>query len=98
MNREFDQVLRSNGIKRRLTVLHALQQNGVAERRNRTLFEIARCMMQQAGSSPAFWAEAVNTACYVRNRCQTSALNGGISFTEWTGKIPTVNFMQVVTG
>lgn len=95
VNREFDQVLRSNGIKRRLTVPHTPQQNGVAERKNRTLVEMARCMMRQAGSSPAFWAEAINTACYVRNRCPTSALNGGIPFTEWTGKIPTVNFMQI---
>lgn len=51
--------------------------------------------MRQAGSPPLFWAEAINTASYVRNRCPTSALDGGVPFTVWTGKIPTVSFMQV---
>ena len=95
VNREFDKFLKSNGIRRRLTVPHTPQQNGIAERKKRTLVEMARCMMRQAGSFPAFWAEAINTACYVRNRCPTSALDGGIPFTVWTGKIPTVDFMQV---
>nr|GEZ69286.1 hypothetical protein [Tanacetum cinerariifolium] len=43
-------------------------QNGVAERRNRTLIEAARTMLADAKLPVTFWAEAVNTACYVRNR------------------------------
>nr|GFD00461.1 putative ribonuclease H-like domain-containing protein [Tanacetum cinerariifolium] len=43
------------------------QQNGVAERRNKTLIEAARTMLADAKLSVTFWAEAVNTACYVQN-------------------------------
>ncbi|KAJ9561923.1 hypothetical protein OSB04_007083 [Centaurea solstitialis] len=44
------------------------QQNGVAERRNRTLIEVARSMLSEANLANQFWAEAVNTACYTQNR------------------------------
>ncbi|KAJ9541915.1 hypothetical protein OSB04_028421 [Centaurea solstitialis] len=44
------------------------QQNGVAERRNRTLIEAARSMLSEANRATQFWAEAVNTACYTQNR------------------------------
>ncbi|KAJ9547698.1 hypothetical protein OSB04_020241 [Centaurea solstitialis] len=44
------------------------QQNGVAERRNRTLIEAARSMLSEANLATQFWAEAVNTACYTQNR------------------------------
>ncbi|GJV56832.1 ribonuclease H-like domain-containing protein [Tanacetum coccineum] len=54
------------GIKRELSVAKTPQQNGVAERKNRTLIEAARTML--ADSKLTFWAKAVNTACYVQNR------------------------------
>ncbi|GKF93664.1 ribonuclease H-like domain-containing protein [Tanacetum coccineum] len=44
------------------------QQNRVAERRNRTLIEAIRTMLVDAKLPVTFWAEAVNTACYVQNR------------------------------
>ncbi|GJU80392.1 retrovirus-related pol polyprotein from transposon TNT 1-94 [Tanacetum coccineum] len=44
------------------------QQNGVAERRNRTLFEAARTMLAESKLPTTFWAEAVSTACYVQNK------------------------------
>lgn len=51
-NKEFDQFLGQNGIARRLSTPHTPQQNGVAERKNRTLVKIARCMMRQADVFP----------------------------------------------
>ncbi|GJS06274.1 putative ribonuclease H-like domain-containing protein [Tanacetum coccineum] len=52
------------------------QQNGVAERRNRTLIEAARTMLADFKLPTTFWAEAVNTACYVQNRvCPVTILN-----------------------
>ncbi|KAL7743147.1 hypothetical protein ACLKA6_016286 [Drosophila palustris] len=56
---------------------------------------MARCMMKQSGASPSFWAEAVNSACYIRNRCSTKALSGDIPYTKWTSKVPTVIHMRV---
>lgn len=94
-NLEFDAFLQKHGIKRRLTTPHTPQQNGVAERKNRTLVEMARCMMKQAGVPPHFWAEAIYNANYTRNRCPTSALSGSIPYTVWTGKTPTLAHMQV---
>ncbi|GJZ55246.1 ribonuclease H-like domain-containing protein [Tanacetum coccineum] len=44
------------------------QQNGVAERRNKTLIEAARTMLADSKLPTTFWAEAVSTACYVQNR------------------------------
>nr|GFB82103.1 ribonuclease H-like domain-containing protein [Tanacetum cinerariifolium] len=53
-------------IKREFSNARTLQQNGVAERRNRTLIEAARTMLADAKLPVIFWVEAVNTACYVQ--------------------------------
>ncbi|GJW39084.1 retrovirus-related pol polyprotein from transposon TNT 1-94 [Tanacetum coccineum] len=55
-------------IKREFSVARTPQQNGVAERKNRTLIEAARTMLADSLLPIPFWAEAVNTACYVLNR------------------------------
>ncbi|GJS47305.1 putative ribonuclease H-like domain-containing protein, partial [Tanacetum coccineum] len=56
------------GIKKEFSVARTLQQNGVAERRNRTLIEAARTMLADFKLPTTFWAKAVNTACYVPNK------------------------------
>nr|GEU51130.1 putative ribonuclease H-like domain-containing protein [Tanacetum cinerariifolium] len=56
------------GIKREFNNARTPQQNGVAERRNRTLIEAARIMLVDAKLHVTFWTEAINTACYVQNR------------------------------
>ena len=50
---------------------------------------MARCILFQSKLSPRFWAEAVMTACYIRNRCPTRALQNDVPYTAWTGKVPT---------
>lgn len=90
-NRKFDEFLRENGIRRRLTVPHTPEQNGVAERKNRTLVDMARCMLIQSKLPRSFWAEAVAAANYIRNRCCSRTLNGETAFKLWTGKRPTVS-------
>ena len=94
VNREFDEFLKKNGIAHRLTVTHTPQQNGIAERKNRTLVEMARCLLIQSNLSPSFWGEAINTANYIRNRCPTNSLNGKTPFEMWTGKIPYVGYFR----
>ncbi|GKA42872.1 ribonuclease H-like domain-containing protein [Tanacetum coccineum] len=61
-------VIPSRGIKREFSVARTPQKNGVAERKNRTLIEAARTMLVDSLLPIPFWAEAVNTACYVLNR------------------------------
>ncbi|GJT49129.1 putative ribonuclease H-like domain-containing protein [Tanacetum coccineum] len=62
------EVVKIKGIRRKFSVARTPQQNGVAERRNRTLIEVARTMLADSKLPTTFWVEAVNTACYVHNR------------------------------
>nr|GFB75582.1 putative ribonuclease H-like domain-containing protein [Tanacetum cinerariifolium] len=67
-DKEMNDFCSQKRIKREFSNVRTTQQNGVAERRNRTLIEAARTMLADAKLPVTFWAEAVNTACYVQNR------------------------------
>ena len=86
VNNNFYSFLKLNGIHRRLSIPHTPEQNGVAERRNRTLVEMARCMFIQGGLPPSFLAEAVSSANYLRNRCPTKTLHSKLLYEKWTRK------------
>ncbi|GJZ22955.1 ribonuclease H-like domain-containing protein [Tanacetum coccineum] len=64
-NKVMNQFCEMKGIKREFSVARTSQQNGVAERKNRTLIEAARTMLADSKLPTTFWAEAVNTACYM---------------------------------
>ena len=75
---------------------HCPQQNGVSERMNRTLVESARSMIAHAGLSNIFWAEAISTASYVRNRLPTTALKERETpYERWYGRKPDVSHFRV---
>lgn len=93
-NTAMDTLLKERGIRHRLTVPHTPEQNGIAERKNRTLVEAARCMMIQSGLPPSLWAEAIATANYIRNRCVTKSLDTGTPFEKWTGRRPSIAHMR----
>ncbi|GJS49587.1 ribonuclease H-like domain-containing protein [Tanacetum coccineum] len=67
-NNDMNQFCGMKGIKREFSVARTPQQNGVAERKNKTLIEAARTMLEDSLLPTTFWTEAVNTACYVQNR------------------------------
>nr|GEZ11825.1 ribonuclease H-like domain-containing protein [Tanacetum cinerariifolium] len=67
-NADLNQFCGLKGIKREFSVPRTPQQNGIAERKNRTLIEAARTMLADSLLPIPFWAEAVNTACYVQNK------------------------------
>nr|GEW76093.1 putative LRR receptor-like protein kinase [Tanacetum cinerariifolium] len=67
-NRDMNQFYEINGIMRQYSVARTPQQNGVAEKRNITLIEAARTMLTDLKLPTTFWAEVVNTACYVQNK------------------------------
>nr|GEV13371.1 retrovirus-related Pol polyprotein from transposon TNT 1-94 [Tanacetum cinerariifolium] len=67
-NKEMNEFCTKKGIKREFSYARTPQQNRVAERRNRTLIKAARTMLADAKLPVTFWAEAVNTACYVQNK------------------------------
>ena len=94
MSSDFEKYLTKKGIKHETSVARCPQQNGVAERMNRTLLESARAMLYHAKLSKGFWAEAVNTAAYIRNRVVTSA-SDETPFGRWYGRTPDVSHFKV---
>ncbi|GJZ69558.1 zinc finger, CCHC-type containing protein [Tanacetum coccineum] len=71
---EFTRYCKENGIARQLTAPYSPQQNGVVERRNRTVLSTTRSMMKAMKLPLTFWAEAVRHAIYILNRVPTRAL------------------------
>ncbi|CAJ2654631.1 unnamed protein product [Trifolium pratense] len=67
-NEPFENFCEKHGILHEFSSPRTPQQNGVVERKNRTLQEMARTMMHETNVAKFLWAEAVNTACYVQNR------------------------------
>src|SRR3954470_24926359 len=67
-NRSFEEFFKENGIAHDFSCPRTPQQNGVVERKNRTLQEMARTMINETNMAKHFWAEAINTACYIQNR------------------------------
>ena len=74
------------GIDRHFTVRETPQQNGVAERMNRTLPEKVRCMLSDAGLPKNFRAQALAYACSLINRLPSSAIGGKTPLEVWSEK------------
>ena len=70
-SRVFDEYLKSKGIQSQFSVPRTSEQNGVSERMNRTIQEMARSMIHGAGLSDMYWAEVVLAAVIIRNRSPT---------------------------
>lgn len=94
LNGKLRNYLKEKGIKTQCTVGYAPQQNGVAERKNRTLMEAARSMLIGSSLPKTFWAEAVNTACYVQNR-MPGKRNESSPFETFFGEKPTLTNMHI---
>lgn len=94
-NKGFSDYLKKHGILHQTTVPYTPAQNGVSERLNRTLFEKARCMLQQAHLCKRFWGEAVMTAIYLKNRSPTTALSGCIPEEAWSGSRIDLSHLRV---
>lgn len=94
-NEEFNELCKVYGISRHRTVRHTPQQNGVAERMNRTLLEKARCMLIQAKMSKVFWAEVVHTAAHIVNRSLASTLDFKTPNEVWSGEPSNYSYLRV---
>ena len=91
---EFEAYLRKEGVRHELTVPKTPEQNGVAERMNRTLVETMRSMLADSKLPPRFWAEALTTAVYLRNRSPTKSVNGMTPIEAWMGEKPNVEHLR----
>ena len=94
-SRKFQEYHKTEGVRHELTVPKNPEQNGVAERINRTLIETARSMLIDSHLPHSFWAEAVSTAAYLRNRSPTKAVAEMTPYEAWTGKRPQVDGLRV---
>ena len=95
LSKEFDSYLQSKGINHELSAPYSPAQNGVAERFNRTLMESARTMMAQAELPECYWAEAVATAAYLRNRVPTKSLKSTTPYEKWFERKPDLSHIRV---
>ncbi|GKE17404.1 putative ribonuclease H-like domain-containing protein, partial [Tanacetum coccineum] len=93
-NSIMNQFCEIKGIKREFSVARTPRQNGIAERKNRTLIEAARTMLVDSKMPTTFWAEAVNTACYVLNRVLVIKPHNKTLFELIRGRPPLKDFMK----
>ncbi|GKD21275.1 ribonuclease H-like domain-containing protein [Tanacetum coccineum] len=93
-NRVMNQFCEMKGIKREFSVARTPQQNGVAERKNRTLIEAVRTMLADSKLPTTFWAEADNTACYIQNRVLVIKPHNKTPYGLFLGRKPALSFMR----
>nr|GEW03630.1 putative ribonuclease H-like domain-containing protein [Tanacetum cinerariifolium] len=93
-NRDLDEFCRLKGIKREYSNARTLQPNGVEERMDRTLIEAVRTMLANSLLPITFWAEAVNTACYVLNRALVTKTQNKTPYELLNGRTPRIDFMR----
>ncbi|GJR25253.1 putative ribonuclease H-like domain-containing protein [Tanacetum coccineum] len=93
-NKVMSEFCEKKGIKREFSIARTPQQNGVAERRNRTLIEAARTMLADSKLPTTFWDEVVNTACYVQNRVLVVKPHNKTPYELFRGRTPALSFMK----
>lgn len=92
----FSEFCKTHGIKHQLTASYTPQQNGVSERKNRTIVEMARSMITNKNFPKVFWAEAVYCAVYILNRCPTKSVLNMTPEEAWSGYKPDVTSLRIV--
>ena len=96
LSNSFKLFLQEHGIAHQLTVAYTPQQNGVAERLNRTLLDLVRSMLISKQVDKKFWAEALSTAVYVRNRMTSRSLPANVTpYHRWMGQDPNLSHLRV---
>eukprot|EP00253_Pinus_taeda_P015604 PITA_15604 len=92
---EFEELCKKCSIAWQKTTPYTPQQNGVAKRMNNMFMERARRMLSGVGLGQEFWAEAMDTACYLVNRSPSSVLDDKTPQEVWTGKKPSLSHVRV---
>jgi hypothetical protein len=89
------QVFEADGIEAEFTTIYTPEQNGVAERLNRTIFDMVRAMLEDAKMPLELWAYAARAAAYLRNRVPTETIGNRTPEEAWSGKRPAVGQLRV---
>lgn len=95
VNKEMKHFMDEKGIRHQRTVPYTPEQNGCAERDNRTLKEAARTMILSKNLDQKFWAEAVNSTVYILNRTGRSTVDSKTPYELWHGKKTEVGHFRI---
>nr|GEV90615.1 retrovirus-related Pol polyprotein from transposon TNT 1-94 [Tanacetum cinerariifolium] len=95
LSKEFNKFCEENGIRKFLTAPYSSQQNGMVERKNKTIIIMVRSMLKTKKMPKEFWAEAVDCAIYLLNRCLSKSLDNKTLQEAWNGLKPTVSHLRV---
>ncbi|KAH9781357.1 hypothetical protein KPL71_008429 [Citrus sinensis] len=94
-SQEFGSFCENHGVRRQLTAAYTPQQNGVCERKNRTILNMVRSLLQRSGLPKSFWPEAVVWSVYILNKSPTIAVQNITPEEAWSGCKPTVDHFRV---
>ena len=94
-NAKFEAFCNEHGTKKEFLAPKTPQQNGVVERKNRVIQEMARVMLLKKNIPQKFWAEAVNTSCHIENRIFFRARTKKTSYEIWREKKPNVKYFPI---
>ena len=90
------ELCRDSGIKRELTTPYNPQQNGVAERKNRTIMEATRAMLHDQDLPMHLWAEAAKTTVYVQNCTPHRVIENKTPKEVFSSKKPEVSHLRII--
>ncbi|KAH9680653.1 Integrase catalytic domain-containing protein [Citrus sinensis] len=94
-NHAFENFCNDFGIEHQFSTPRTPQQNGVVERKNRSIQEMARTMLNENSLPKYFWAEAVNAACYVLNRVLIRPNLNKTPYELWKDRKPNIGYFKV---
>ena len=94
-NVDFESFYDEHGIEHTFSKPRTPQQNGVVERKNRSLQEMAKTMLHGNNLPNYFWAEAVNTSCYILNRALIRPSLDKTPYELWKNKKPNISYFKV---
>ena len=94
-NTQVEELCNDLGIKHEFSSTYTPQQNGVVERKNKTLITLARAMLDDYGISQRFWAEAINTACHASNIVYLHRFLGKTPYELLIGRKPNISYFRV---
>ena len=92
---EFNSFCKTSGISRQLTAAYTPQQNGIAERKNRTIMNSTRSMLVDRKVPKEFWPEAVNWTVYLLNRSPTVVVHDKTPEEVWKNQVPSIEHLKV---
>jgi transposase InsO family protein len=93
--RIIDEYCDEKGIKHEFSSKYTPKQNGIVERKNRALIDMARSMLAEYNVPDSYWAEAINTACHVSNRLYCHKLLKKTPYELLIGRKPNISYFRV---